>query len=192
MNDGSKQIRTFIALEFSQEARDELVRVEGLLKEADANVKWVDPAIVHLTLKFLGNVAEDKIDSISGRLDEIASRTSPFDLSLDGIGVFPKWDYVKVLWVGIAGGSDQVKKLAESVDAAMSEEGFKTEERDFSPHITIGRVRTAKRKEKLREIASNVRVEPVTSHITGIVLFKSELSPKGAIHTPLSVLDFRG
>jgi len=185
-------IRSFIALEFSDEARAEFARVEELLKKADANVKWVDPGSMHLTLKFLGNVPEEQIPSISGRLEKIASETAPFDVLLEDMGVFPKWDYVRVLWIGIGEGGGCVKDLAERVEEAMLQEGFSKEKRSFSPHVTIGRARSSKNKDKLKEIAGSIEIKPVPIHISRVVLFKSELSSTGAVHTPLSVLVFGG
>ncbi len=184
--------RSFIALEFSNEARAEFSRIEGVLRKADANVKWVDPGSMHLTIKFLGNVPEEQIPSISDRLEKIASETASFDVSLESLGVFPKWEYVRVLWIGIGEGGGRVKALAEHVEEAMFQEGFSKEKRSFSPHVTIGRARSSKNKEKLKEIAASIEVNPVPIHISRVVLFKSEFSSTGAVHTPLSVLGFSG
>ena len=187
-----QKIRCFIALDLSDETRSELDRIIGVLQEADANVKWVKPTSIHLTLKFLGQVEEEKIARISERLKDIARGASPFDILLEGMGAFPKWDYVKVIWVGLGEGSDKVKDLAKKTEEIMSEEGFEKETREFSPHLTLGRVRSAKKKKQLKEMSDSVKVDPASSHISRIVLFKSELSPQGARYTELASVEFAG
>ena len=186
----SKKIRSFIALEISDEAREELARIEDKLKEAGADVKWIRPESIHLTLKFLGYITEEKVASITKRLGRIASGASPFDAVLSEIGVFPKWRYARVLWIGIEEGKEKVKALAGMVEEAMEEEGFEKEKRSFKSHITIGRIRTSKKLEKLEKEAGKIKVNPAVSHITKVVLFKSDLTPRGAIYTPLATADF--
>ena len=145
-----------------------------------------------LSGKFLGQVEEEKIARISERLKDIARGASPFDILLEGMGAFPKWDYVKVIWVGLGEGSDKVKDLAKKTEEIMSEEGFEKETREFSPHLTLGRVRSAKKKKQLKEMSDSVKVDPASSHISRIVLFKSELSPQGARYTELAAVELAG
>jgi 2'-5' RNA ligase len=187
---GAKKVRTFIALEISDEAREELARIEDKLKEAEADVKWIKPESIHLTLKFLGYITEEKVPSIAKRLKDITSGTLPFNVVLSEIGVFPKWRYARVLWIGVEEGKEKVKTLAGMIEEAMEEEGFEKEKREFKSHITIGRIRTSKKLEKLEKEAGKIKVNPAVSNITKVVLFKSDLTPKGAIYTPLAVADF--
>ncbi|MFQ5952743.1 MAG: RNA 2',3'-cyclic phosphodiesterase [Candidatus Omnitrophota bacterium] len=187
---GTNKIRSFIALELSDEARAELSRIEGILEKAGANVKWVKPESIHLTLKFLGYVTEEKVASITKRLERIASECAPFDVTLSNIGVFPGWGYPRVIWIGTEEGSDKVKDLAKLVEEAMAEEGFEKEKRPFKSHLTVGRVRSGKNKDRLKEEAQSIKVKPASSHIKRIVLFKSDLSPKGAVYTPLFTANF--
>jgi 2'-5' RNA ligase len=185
-----KKIRTFIALELSDETRAELARIEEILKKAEANVKWMNPGSIHLTLKFLGYIPEEKVTAISEKLKKIADQSSPFDIALSGIGVFPAWNRARVLWVGAGKGSEEVKALAGQVEEAMSREGFEKEKRSFKSHLTLGRIRSPKNKERLEKEALSVEVKPASSHISKIVLFKSDLSPKGAVYTPLFEVEF--
>jgi 2'-5' RNA ligase len=184
--------RSFIALEFSDEVKNEFTRVEKLFKASDADVKWVDPLMAHLTLKFLGDITNDQIDSISARLQEVASHFTPFGIKLEGAGSFPKWDFPRVVWIGIGEGGEAIKKVAQEVEDAMVEEGFERENRAFSPHITIGRVKSPKNKDKLKNIASKVEVNPVFCDISRIVLFKSELLRTGAVYSELAAFPFIG
>lgn len=185
----NEKIRSFIALELSDEARDELARVIGVLKGAGADVKWMAPGSIHLTLKFLGDISAEKVPDIAGRLKEISSAARAFDLVLSGIGVFPGWGYAKVLWVGVGEGAKEAVQLARSVEEAMALEGFEKEKRSFSPHLTLGRIRKAKNKDKLKALADSIKVVPAASLISRIVLFRSVLSREGSIYTPLEIAD---
>lgn len=194
MNNGtqSKKIRSFIALELSDEAREELARIETSLKEADADVKWVRPEAIHLTLKFLGYIPEEKISKIGEALNRLASSTKPFDITLSEIGTFPRWSQPRVLWVGLGEGDEMVKSLAQEVEEAMAPQGFEKEKRPFSAHLTLGRVKSPKNKNKLEEIASLIKVKPSRTHIEKVVLFQSHLSPEGAAYTQLIAPDLTG
>ena len=184
-------IRTFIALELSHEAKQELARLEETFRQADADARWVNPESIHLTLKFLGSISEEKIPGIMARLEGIASGETPFYMTLDSAGVFPKWDRAKVLWAGIGKGARRIKDIADKVSASMEVEGFEKESREFKSHVTIGRMRSAKNKDKLREIVESTKVNPVSSRISSIILFRSDLSKAGAQHTPLAMCKFK-
>ena len=191
-NDEQRTIRAFIAFEISDEARTEISRVEKELKASDTDVKWVAPALMHLTLKFLGNVQQEDIQKLSGCLDGIAAVSAAFDAVLHDLGVFPGWDHPKVVWVGLSEGAHRMTEVASMAEEAMETEGFAKEDRRFSPHITIGRVRTDKNKDKLKKISENIIINPACSRISRIVLFKSELTPKGSVYTPLHAAEFKG
>jgi len=183
-------IRTFIALELSDGAKQELVRLEETFKQADADVKWVAPESIHLTLKFLGSIPEEKVPDITACLKKIISDKTSFDVVLGVVGVFPGWDRAKVLWAGISDGAEHVKDIADEVSAAMESEGFEKETRDFRPHVTIGRIKSAKNRDKLKKIVESTKVNPVSSRISSIILFRSDLSKTGAVHTPIAVCEF--
>jgi len=179
-------IRAFIALELSDEARGELSRVEGLLKKADADVKWAAPEAIHITLKFFSNIPEEKVSSVAESLKTVASRTHPFDITLSGIGVFPGWTRPTVLWVGINKGRGPLAELAGLVRSAMREEGKNKEEHSFSPHITIGRIKSGRNRADIKNIADSIEIASISTHISRIVFFKSFLTKEGAHHTVLS------
>ncbi len=186
------RVRSFIAVELSDEARAELSRITDVLKDANADVKWIAPGSIHLTLKFLGYIPEEMVPTLAERLKEIARAASPFEIVLEGMGVFPGWNYARVLWVGLGEGKDHAKDLAGRVEEAMAGEGFEKEKRPFSPHLTLGRIRGPKNKDELKRLACSMTVNPASSHISRIVLFRSVLTPKGAVYTPLDIADFKG
>lgn len=178
-------MRTFIAIDICDKAKKEVALLEEGLKKAHADVKWVKVENVHLTLKFLGEVAEEKIKDISGILDGIASEYSKFDITLSQIGAFPKLDYPRVVWVGIEGNSAALKEIAAKVDEGCTKIGFEKEKRPFSAHITLGRVRSPKNKRELKEAIVNLSITPLTSSVDELVLYQSVLTPQGPVYTKI-------
>lgn len=183
-------MRAFIAIDVSKEIQDALGRIEPHLKYAGADVKWVKPENIHLTLKFLGEIDARKAEAVKAALDQAARSTKPFDLSIKDIGAFPKIDHPRVIWVGLDRGAAETVALAAKVDEALSKLGFPKEERPFSPHLTIGRVRSplnkAKLAEKISTAASDAALSPVPPHqVAAIVLYQSTLTPQGSIYAKL-------
>ena len=144
-------MRTFIAIELSDEIKNTLAQIESHLKYSGADVKWVEKDSVHLTLKFLGEIDEKKCEKVKMALDETAKSTRPFEISFKDIGAFPKVEYPRVIWVGLDKGAKESAELAGRVDEALSKIGFQKETRPFAAHLTIGRVRSAKNREALKE-----------------------------------------
>jgi 2'-5' RNA ligase len=183
-------MRTFIAIEISQEIKNALAQIEAHLIYAGADVKWVKPENVHLTLKFLGEIDEKKAAEISAILDSIARMTKPFELSVKNIGAFPNIEHSRVLWVGLDKGSAEATALAAQIDEDLSKIGFAKEKRPFSPHLTIGRVRSPLNQDKLKEkmLSAAVSIDPssVPPHQTSaVILFQSTLTSQGSIYTKL-------
>lgn len=179
-------MRTFIAIELSDDIRSSLSQIESHLKYSGADVKWVDEKNIHLTLKFLGEVDEEKCGRIKGILDKIAGSAGSFELNVKDIGAFPKMDHPRVIWVGLDKGAAESRSLAEKIDDELSKMGFEKETRPFTAHLTIGRVRSSKNKQALKEKIQNAqRPAPNAQLIRSITLFQSKLTPKGPIYTKL-------
>ncbi|MFQ6001979.1 MAG: RNA 2',3'-cyclic phosphodiesterase, partial [Anaerolineae bacterium] len=138
-----EEIRTFVAIELNEEIKSELTRVQEMLKEkiATPHLRWVNPANVHLTLKFLGNVPLDRIQEITAALREACIGLSPFIMGVSGIGCFPSTNNPRVIWVGVQEETGRLKRLQERVEERLAGLGFKPEPRPFHPHLTLGRVR---------------------------------------------------
>jgi RNA 2',3'-cyclic 3'-phosphodiesterase len=185
-----KKMRTFIAIDISAEIRKALAQIEAHLIYAGADVKWVRPENVHLTLKFLGEIDDKKEAEVNAALDSIAKSTKPFELSVKDLGAFPKIDHPRVIWVGLEKGAVETTALAAKVDEALASIGFAKETRPFSPHLTIGRVRSPINKDKLKEkmvsAIANIDLPTVPTHkVSSVILFQSTLTPQGSIYTKL-------
>ncbi len=179
-------MRTFIAIDLSEDIKGALARVQSHLIYSGSDVKWVKPDNAHLTLKFLGEVGEDRIPEIGSVLDLVGKDTAPFKISLKGIGAFPEIDYPRVLWIGIDDGKDQLKALAEKIDAGLSNIGFAKESRPFVAHLTLGKVRSPKNKAVLKDKILSIPPQSTiceAQSVSSIVLFKSTLAPAGSIYT---------
>ena len=179
-------MRTFIAIELGKPVKDALSRLQSELNKSEADVKWVFPENIHLTLKFLGEVKEEKIPKIIQSLKKIAHTVNSFRAEINTIGAFPNAKSPRVIWVGIEQGKENLLQLAELIEDGAVKLGFPREERKFSAHITIGRVRSPKSKAALLQTMEQLQFDPLSQTIKSIALFKSTLTPKGPIYEKLS------
>lgn len=181
-----EKIRSFIAIELDEEIKQTLASLIEKLKASGADVKWVKPENIHLTLKFLGHISKEKIDGIKRILDNAKDIFKPFRIILSDLGAFPKPSYPRVIWVGIKDGENNSKKIYDFMEKGLEKIGFQKEERPFSPHLTIGRVKSPKNRESLKSNIENLKNSLTKSLDVGhITLFQSTLTPGGPIYTPL-------
>ncbi|MFC1631709.1 RNA 2',3'-cyclic phosphodiesterase [Candidatus Omnitrophota bacterium] len=178
-------LRSFIALELSEEIHRQLKQAQDQLKAAQADVKWVDPQGIHLTLRFLGNVSPQLLEEIKPQLEELGQSHRQFKLEIKQLGAFPKIEYPRVIWIGIEQGKDRALKLAEDLEQRLLNFGFQKEKREFKPHLTLGRVRSAQNREQLKNLLQSVTITPSAMQAVNLCLFKSTLTPQGAIYQPL-------
>ena len=178
--------RGFIAAEINP--TPEIISFEKDITITNADVKLVEQQNIHITLKFLGDTDEQHIDTIEQYMKESVAGIPPFPITLKGTGVFPNQHYLKVVWIGITN-TDSLEKITLTLEEKLSSLGFKKEHRGFSPHLTIGRVKTARNNDKLLKIIEQyASTEFTTQQIETITLKKSELTPKGPIYTTLQAI----
>ena len=181
----SQTIRSFIAIDIEEPATiAAITRLEALLQATGANLKLVDPHNLHLTLRFLGNVASPRLAEIQKRLDAIVF--NPFQVTVKGVGVFPNQRRVNVVWIAFETGHLEIIDLYQEVNARLVECGFQPERRCFSPHITIARVRSGRNRVQLVEAIAEVQSATFgTFQVGALKLKKSVLTPQGPIYTTL-------
>lgn len=185
-------LRCFIAVGIPGAVKEQLTGVMGRLKKSGADVRWVPIENVHLTLKFLGATEEDIIADITDALYNRLSSYCPFCIRIDGVGCFPDTRRPRVIWAGIVG-SRELEGLAEDVDSEMVKLGYAAEDRAFSPHLTMGRVRSRKGIPDMMRILEGLqRVSIGNMEIVKVALMKSELSPAGAVYSSLAEIPFGG
>jgi len=186
----SETIRTFIAIELSEEVKTALRSLQSRLKSVSPNTaKWVDPGSIHLTLKFLGETRLSLITPITAVLDNIAKNIPPFTLSVTESGAFPDLRRVQVVWVGLTGDLIPLNRLQKEVESAISPLGFPTEKRLFVPHLTLARVRdtaTLSDRQNLGALISRTKLEgALRLTVDSVNFMQSRLTPGGAIYTKL-------
>jgi 2'-5' RNA ligase len=190
-------IRSFIAIELPSTVKQELTTLEGVLKKRSSQVvRWVDPQGIHLTLKFLGDVASDRIDEINMAIDEVTQGLSPFRLELQEVGAFPNLNRVQVVWVGMKGELDKLAYLQKQIESNTEQLGFPREERAFTPHLTLGRVRNYTSPDDRKKLGQILSQTPFASSqiitVDSVNLIKSQLTNLGAIYTRLYSSPLKG
>ena len=179
-----EKIRSFIAIPLPQNIKDYLSSLISDFKKTGADVKWVKPENIHLTLKFLGAQEPETLEKIKVILDKIAQDKFAYTMEISLIGVFPKLEFPRVIWVGLSIGDKETKIIAKELDEKINKLGIPKEERAFSSHITIGRVRSSLNREKLTLALKNCVIEEGKLKFSAdkIILYKSTLLPGGPIY----------
>lgn len=187
------EIRSFIAAAISPALITRLATVQQQLRHAGASVAWVRPEGMHLTLKFLGALPAERVPAIGDALEHVAGAFSSIDVSVDGAGAFPTLSRARVIWVGIGAGGDALCALAAAVDEATAALGFPREPRSFTPHLTLGRVKSPEGLDRLIPLVQALASEHFgTMTVRSIDLMRSDLAPAGARYTVLRRLPLAG
>ena len=177
------KFRGFIAVDIPVFSK--ILEFENDIINSGADVKLVELKNIHITLKFLGDIEEELIDNIEEVIKKSCENINPFKIVLKSSGVFPNYSYIKVVWIGIEN-IENLGKISSSIDEGTSKFGFEKEKRKFSAHLTIGRVKSAKNKDRLLQIINKYSdVEFGNIDVKSIKLKKSELTPKGPIYTTI-------
>ncbi|HDP98128.1 MAG TPA: RNA 2',3'-cyclic phosphodiesterase [bacterium] len=180
------KIRTFIAVEIPPGIKTKVAELQSELKQYGDKVNWVKPRGLHLTLKFLGATEESLLDKIISQLNAATTGTSPFQIKLEGLGAFPNLKRPRVLWCGVTDGASGLSILASSIDRRLNTLGFAEENRPYSAHLTICRIKRWQGLEELLEqVEKNQDFVAGAFMVSEIQLIKSELTSQGAIHTPI-------
>jgi 2'-5' RNA ligase len=179
-------VRAFVAVPVEEAVvRRRLLGARSLLPELQG-LRWTPAPQLHFTLKFLGEIEESRVEAAK-RATAAAARGAPaFALALEGLGAFPPRGPSRVLWAGCGAGAGELVRLAAAVEAAFAAEGFAPEARPFSAHLTLARVKDPDAGRRLARALPQVPAEPFgTVAASSLVLFRSELTPRGADHEEL-------
>jgi 2'-5' RNA ligase len=180
--------RLFCAVELSEEARAavaaHIARLRGSLPEVRAG--WERPEKLHLTLKFFGDTAQERVQALSLAVERAASAFAPFALVAAGTGAFPPRGSARVLWLGLHDASGTLARLQQALENECAAAGLKREERPFHPHITLARPRPSTGARELAALHLATEFPAVEFPVTEVVLIRSELGPKGSRYTALS------
>ncbi len=187
----NQTLRTFVALPLSPEIESQLDEIQRALRRRcpDGSVRWVRPEAIHLTLFFIGDVLEERIEPIREALAVVARNVPPFEFGVGGVGAFPKTSRPRVLWVGVQDSDERLALLYRAINEAMENVGFQPEDRPFNPHLTLGRVSRRADRDDRAQISRAVEETDVgdlgTIRAGELILFRSDLKPTGAEYTRL-------
>jgi 2'-5' RNA ligase len=176
-------MRLFLALNLPKKERQRVQRAVRPLREGDLPVRWLDIEQYHVTLKFLGTVRKDAVDSIRIALDEVAANTAPFDAMVTGFGAFPTIRRPRVLWAGVHA-TPELRCLKQDLEWGLADLGFDKETRAFHPHLTLGRSSSdgAGRFRGLDEQMAALELE-ASFVVRSVDLMQSRTSPDGATYS---------
>ena len=179
-------LRCFIAVNLPSSLKEKLGLVQEELRKAQGDVSWVKPENIHLTLKFLGEISEKKVERVKEVLTKAVAIAASFEIQLEGLGVFPGMKSPRVIWVGAKETPAALAELQKAVDEGLSQIGFPKEGRKFSPHFTLGRVRSPRNIEALRQALTEIKTPGLEAvKIESLELMRSQLSPKGSTYSVL-------
>lgn len=179
-------MRLFAAVELDLGITQRLVRLQQQFRIADRGVSWLSPAQMHLTLKFLGEVPDDTVHLVCEALREIAAATPAFEFDVAGVGCFPLAGPVRIVWAGLVDRSGVLAACQERCEDVFGELGFKRENRAFSPHLTIGRVKQAAVSARIRAALQSIGdFQGGAQGADEVVLFQSHLKREGAEYVPI-------
>lgn len=174
-------MRAFIAAEIPENIRR---MVDYFIKEAktkDLPIRWVDFENLHITLKFMGDVDDKKKEPIAAALTEALKKYPPFNVDLEGAGVFPNARNPRVLWIGVNQGKNELTQLAGDLEQLATRFGVRREEKRFHPHLTIGRTKAFCKVDAI--VAQIIKTQEFP--IDTVTFFKSVLKPDGPVYEPL-------
>ncbi|MBN2256799.1 MAG: RNA 2',3'-cyclic phosphodiesterase [Anaerolineaceae bacterium] len=185
-----KTIRAFIAITLPQSIQHQLAEIRDTLQKEmeETTVRWVNPANIHLTLKFLGEIPEKDVTNIILKLSGEIRLHPEFQLNIQGIGAFPSVQQPRVIWAGLQE-ADALMRLQRSIESKMKELGYDTEERPFSAHVTIGRVKQHVTHQQIVNCGIVVARQDIGGLdgfiVESVELYRSELTRGAPIYTRL-------
>lgn len=185
-------MRCFFCIELDGPTREQLAQILQRLRSVPAQVRWVEPSLLHVTLKFLGEVDPGRTPALRAIVHQLVAPCAPFALTLDRLGAFPHLDRARVIWAGTRQTPAPLAGMAAALEEALGELGFAKEQKPFTAHVTLGRVRE-EQAHGLRALGERLRavaLAPQTVNVEGITLMESVLRPQGPAYTPVFTAEF--
>jgi 2'-5' RNA ligase len=182
-------MRVFIAIDINEEIRASIRALQGELKDeagiGKREVKWVEPTNIHLTLKFLGEIRDEEITDVCTIVERIVGRYNSFNLSVESLGYFGGRS-ARVCWIGVGAGKETLCQLQEELEEEFENGGWPKEERAFTGHLTVCRIKNIRAGQRIAEVSSNYKdLEAGSVSVDSVKVYQSELTPKGPIYSVL-------
>jgi 2'-5' RNA ligase len=181
------RIRTFVAIDPGKAVHDRLIALQETLARTGSEVKWVEPENLHVTLLFLGEVEDREVARVCQVIAAGAAKHTPFSLSVETVGCFPNPRRPRIVWVGVGEGTQPLVALHDELEIPLQDLGYRREERRYTPHITLGRVKSEGATDKLAAaLAKRADWKGGETNVREVLVMSSELTSQGPVYTVLS------
>jgi 2'-5' RNA ligase len=183
-------MRLFVSVDLDDDLADAVADVQEEFRAADG-LSFTDPEQAHVTLKFLGETPENRVRSVGRELRRAvdAARVEPFTAEFGGLGVFPHLGYIRVLWLGVWEGGEELTRLHEAVERRMVELGFDEEDHEFTPHLTLARMEHADGKELVQERVESLDPDVGSMAVSEVRLTESRLTDDGPVYSTVEAVE---
>lgn len=175
-------MRAFIAIDLPEKVKTSISSLQNNLKELNLSAKWVRPDNIHLTLKFLGNISDDKLTPVKEIIANIAKEFKTFEVNLTELGFFPNSRKPRVLFIATSK-SEKLKAIADSLEEGLAKIGFVKEGR-FKSHLTLARIKSLENISHLNKKITSLRIQ-ASFKIDQITLYQSKLTSSGPVYEKL-------
>lgn len=176
-------MRLFVAIPIPEILLDDIQNIQSKLKGTEADVKWVERENLHFTLRFLGEILEDRLQDAQEAIRVSSASSFPFSAELGEIGAFPSISSPRVIWLGLDKGKEEINDLAVSLEQELVAREFPAEDKPFHAHLTLGRARSAKRLGGLKDLLrQRLSLRGRSFSVTEMMLYSSTLTPRGPIY----------
>ena len=185
-------MRLFVAIPVDEQIKRQMLRVCDDIDVRDARVRWCSAEQLHLTLKFIGDVADSLVTPICHAVQSVADKTPALDMEIGGTGCFPEAGAVRIVWIGGSDVSGTLLQAVQELEYALERCGIEREKRTFSEHFTIGRVKYDRSRGRLRESVRAVGFDVCRQAVRELVLYQSTLCQSGAQYAPVLRAQLKG
>ncbi len=186
-------MRCFVAIDIDDGLRGRIDKLQREFKKRlknPAGIKWVEPKLIHLTIKFLGEIEDTRADQIAQTLESVCGGHKGFDIEFSTVGSFGRPP--KVIWLGTKKVTAQLEKLAQDIEQAFENLGFEKEQRPFSPHLTIARVKERRPDTQLIEVIGGFgKIDAQSVKADSVCFYKSQLTSAGPVYTLLKKINLK-
>ncbi len=185
-------MRSFIAIEIPEDIKQQMAEIQRQLKDVGVEAGWTRPEGIHLTLKFLGEIPESQVPDVIAALTRAAGGLGGFRLQIEHAGTFPNPRNARVVWIGVSGDMEKLSKLHAAVEDSMARLGMERENRPFTPHLTLARIKYIRSKENWLNALEKIKdIKLAGFDVNTVSLMKSELKRSGAVYTEIGKVQLR-
>lgn len=185
--------RIFIAVELSPALHNAVVHTQQHLEAAGARIRWIKPANLHFTLRFLGEIPLAQVALAKVATREAVEGVAPFSITLQRLGAFPSFQRPQVVWIGVTDGAKEMQALAAQLEARLLHHRFPPSDRPFRPHLTLARIRDTRQwRDVVRALTQDQEALIGSQRVEAVTVMESQLNPKGPAYTPLEEVSLPG